>query len=99
MEHSRGDGQTVAVIDTGVQPGPRLPDVQPGGDFVESTDGLTDCDGHGTLVAGLIAGKPGADGFSGVAPNARILSIRQNSAAFSRGTRGRTRPPRERPPT
>ncbi|MEV3903361.1 type VII secretion-associated serine protease mycosin [Mycobacterium sp. NPDC050551] len=82
-KHSRGDGQTVAVIDTGVQPGPRLPDVQPGGDFVESTDGLTDCDGHGTLVAGLIAGKPGADGFSGVAPNARILSIRQNSAAFS----------------
>lgn len=87
-EHSRGDGQTVAVIDTGVQPGPRLPDVDAGGDFVESTDGLTDCDGHGTLVAGLIAGKPGADGFSGVAPNARILSIRQNSAMFSPRTTG-----------
>lgn len=82
-EHSRGDGQLVAVVDTGVRPGPRLPNVDPGGDFVESTDGLTDCDGHGTLVAGLIAGQPGADGFSGVAPNARVLSIRSTSARFS----------------
>ena len=78
--HSRGDGQTVAVIDTGVQPGPRLPNVEPGGDFVAGTDGLTDCDGHGTMVAGLIAGQPGADGFSGVAPGAQLLSIRQTSA-------------------
>lgn len=81
--HSRGDGQTVAVIDTGVQPGPRLPNVEAGGDFVAATDGLTDCDGHGTMVAGLIAGQPGADGFSGVAPGARLLSIRQTSAKYS----------------
>jgi membrane-anchored mycosin MYCP len=84
-QHSRGEGQTVAVIDTGVQPGPRLPEVEPGGDFVETTDGLTDCDGHGTLVAGLIAGQPGDDGFSGVAPGARLISIRQTSAKFSPG--------------
>ena len=86
---SRGDGQTVAVIDTGVHPGPRLPNVQGGGDFVENTDGLTDCDGHGTLVAGLIAGQPGADGFSGVAPAARILAIRQTSERYApRGNGG-----------
>ncbi|KUI04962.1 type VII secretion-associated serine protease mycosin [Mycolicibacterium acapulense] len=82
-EYSRGDGQLVAVIDTGVTPGPRLPNVEPGGDFVESTDGLSDCDGHGTLVAGLIAGQPGADGFSGVAPGARVLAIRSTSSRFS----------------
>ncbi|OBG12031.1 type VII secretion-associated serine protease mycosin [Mycolicibacterium celeriflavum] len=82
-EYSRGDGQVVAVIDTGVRPGPRLPNVDPGGDFVAATDGLTDCDGHGTLVAGLIAGQPGPDGFSGVAPGARVLSIRSTSARFS----------------
>lgn len=82
-EYSRGDGQIVAVIDTGVRPGPRLPNVEPGGDFVEATDGLVDCDGHGTLVAGLIAGQPGTDSFSGVAPGARILSIRSTSARFA----------------
>ncbi|MDF2825612.1 MAG: peptidase [Mycobacterium sp.] len=80
---SRGEGQTVAVIDTGVQPGPRLPNVEGGGDYVADTDGLTDCDGQGTLVAGIIAGAPGPDGFSGVAPAARVLSIRQTSAMFS----------------
>ncbi|MFV8171479.1 type VII secretion-associated serine protease mycosin [Mycolicibacterium peregrinum] len=82
-KQSRGQGQTVAVIDTGVQPGPRLPHVDGGGDFIESTDGLTDCDGHGTAVAGLIAGQPGSDGFSGVAPEARLISIRQNSPRFA----------------
>lgn len=82
-KQSRGQGQTVAVIDTGVQPGPRLLHVDGGGDFIESTDGLTDCDGHGTSVAGLIAGQPGADGFSGVAPEARLISIRQNSPRFA----------------
>ena len=82
-QQSRGEGQTVAVIDTGVKPGPRLPNVEPGGDYIESTDGLTDCDGHGTSVAGLIAGQPGPDGFSGVAPAARLISIRQNSPRFA----------------
>lgn len=82
-QYSRGDGQSVAVIDTGVRPGPRLPNVVAGGDFVEAGDGLADCDGHGTLIAGLIAGQPGADGFSGVAPGAELISIRQTSAHYS----------------
>jgi membrane-anchored mycosin MYCP len=81
---SRGAGQKVAVIDTGVSPHPRLPALEGGGDYVSSTDGLVDCDAHGTLVAGLIAARPSPDdAFSGVAPEASILSIRQNSAAFA----------------
>ena len=90
-QFSRGEGQLVAVIDTGVRRGPRLPNVDPGGDYVETTDGLTDCDGHGTLVAGIIAGQPapaGEDGFSGVAPAARVLSLRVTSAKFSPRTPG-----------
>ncbi len=85
---SHGEGQLVAILDTGVRRGPRLPNVDPGGDYVESTDGLTDCDGHGTLVAGIIAGQPGSDGFSGVAPGARLVSVRAISAKFSPRTEG-----------
>ncbi|GFG67523.1 putative protease [Mycobacterium kubicae] len=80
---SRGAGQKVAVIDTGVNRNPRLPALEGGGDYVSNTDGLQDCDAHGTLVAGIIAGAPSqADGFAGVAPEASILSIRQNSTVY-----------------
>lgn len=82
-QFSRGAGQTVAIIDTGVRPGPRLPAVDAGGDYVGTSDGLTDCDGHGTLVAGIVAGQPGPDGFTGVAPAARLLSLRATSAVYS----------------
>jgi membrane-anchored mycosin MYCP len=81
---SRGAGQKVAVIDTGVAPNPRLHALEGGGDFVSSSDGLVDCDVHGTLVAGIIAAAPSPDdAFAGVAPDAAILSIRQNSGVYS----------------
>ncbi|GAC69352.1 type VII secretion-associated serine protease mycosin [Gordonia soli] len=81
--YSTGKGVTVAVIDTGVQPSKRFARVIGGGDFVSTGDGLRDCDGHGTMVAGIIAGRPGPDdGFAGVAPDATILSIRQTSLSY-----------------
>lgn len=80
---STGAGQKVAVIDTGVSRHPRLRSLEAGGDYVSNSDGLQDCDAHGTLVAGIIAAAPSVtDSFSGVAPDATILSIRQNSGAF-----------------
>jgi len=83
-QFSRGAGQKVAVIDTGVAPNPRLPALQAGGDYVSTSDGLVDCDAHGTLIAGLIAAAPIPDDtFAGVAPDATILSIRQSSIAYS----------------
>lgn len=82
---SRGAGQRVAVIDTGVAPHRRLAGVVGGGDYVSDGDGRADCDGHGTMVAGIIAAAPDPSdrsGFSGVAPEATIIAIRQSSNKF-----------------
>lgn len=78
-----GAGVTVAVIDTGIMESPRVP-AQPGGDFVMAGgNGMSDCDAHGTLTASIIAGRPApTDAFVGVAPDAKILSLRQTSEAF-----------------
>ncbi|OLR90607.1 type VII secretion-associated serine protease mycosin [Actinokineospora bangkokensis] len=83
---SRGAGVTVAVIDTGVAPHDYLT-VRGGGDYVRTDEqnGLKDCDGHGTEVAGIIAAHPPENsdiGFVGIAPDAEILSIRQSSANY-----------------
>ncbi len=80
-----GEGQRVAVIDTGVSKNPRLT-VVAGGDYVDKAgDGTTDCDAHGSVVASIIGAKPSAadrTGYAGVAPGAQILSIRQYSAHY-----------------
>ncbi|WP_061000548.1 type VII secretion-associated serine protease mycosin [Mycolicibacterium mucogenicum] len=83
QKFATGAGVTVAVIDTGVNASPRVP-AEPGGDFVDKGgNGLSDCDAHGTLTASIIAGRPApTDAFVGVAPEARILSLRQTSEAF-----------------
>ncbi|HVV14264.1 type VII secretion-associated serine protease mycosin [Amycolatopsis sp.] len=83
---SAGAGQRVAVIDTGVTPHPYLKfGVESGGDYVDPAGhGLEDCDGHGTEVAGIIAAStPDSIGFKGVAPDAKIVSIRQSSQNYS----------------
>lgn len=88
---SRGAGVTVAVIDTGVAPSPRLARLTGGGDYVSTGEGLSDCDLHGTVVAGIIAARPAAaDAFAGVAPEASIVSIRQSSGAYDVSARSRS---------
>lgn len=67
-QFGRGAGQKVAVIDTGVTPHPRFPHLIPGGDYIMSGDGLSDCDAHGTIVASMIGAAP-ANG-AGVPPAA-----------------------------
>jgi membrane-anchored mycosin MYCP len=80
---TKGAGQTVAVIDTGVARHRLLPHLLPGGDYVSTGDGTQDCDGHGTIVAGIVgAARDGDGGFSGVAPDAGIIAIRQSSNVF-----------------
>ncbi len=80
----KGAGVAVALIDTGVNPSPRLPHLRGAGDYIEEgSDGLRDCDSHGTVIASIIGGAASeADGFVGVAPDAEIISIRQSSDAF-----------------
>ena len=82
---TRGAGQRIAVIDTGVAKHRRLPGVVAGGDYVFTGDGTQDCDAHGTLVAGIIAAATDSkvDDFSGVAPEATLISIRQSSGKFA----------------
>lgn len=91
---SKGDGVTLAVIDTGVKAHSLLSGrVIGGGDFISTGSGLDDCDGHGTAVAGIAASAPDpVTGFSGVAPRARVLSIRQTSETFRVADRDPARP-------
>ena len=79
-----GKGQVVAVIDTGVTPHPRLAGrLRDGGDYLQGRSALSDCDGHGTLVAGIIAATDDPNtGFTGIAPDAQILSIRQSTGVM-----------------
>jgi serine protease AprX len=79
-----GQGIDVAVLDTGVTPVAGLnapnkviygPDLS--FDSQESSLAYLDGYGHGTAMAGLIAGNDiGAGGFNGVAPGARIVSVK-----------------------
>ena len=83
---SRGAGVTVAVLDTGVDPNQAdlSRSVTTGADYTHSGRHLGDIywGVHGTAMAVLIAGHGNgprhADGIIGVAPKAKILSVRVN---------------------
>jgi serine protease AprX len=74
-----GRGVTVAVLDTGID---NLPDfsgrLAGGVDFTNQNNPYQDSYGHGTFVAGLIAGNgASSDGqYAGEAPGASLVSIK-----------------------
>ncbi|WP_238012844.1 S8 family serine peptidase [Dactylosporangium sp. AC04546] len=77
---SRGRGVTVAVLDSGVDAQvPQLKGhVVAGADIISGrgTSG-TDCLGHGTAVAGIIAAQPQpGTGLVGIAPDAMVMPVR-----------------------
>jgi membrane-anchored mycosin MYCP len=79
-----GAGQLVAVVGTGVDaanaqfaPGQVLPAVDVGG-----AGGQGDCDGRGTIAAGIVAAQPSpSTTFAGVAPGVRILPVRYTASS------------------
>lgn len=92
-DFATGRGVTVAVVDTGVDAeNPQIagkldPEMTPAS-FVSLEDDAIpptrDCDGHGTFVAGIIAGREFPDlRFVGVAPHARILPVRVSAGSES----------------
>jgi membrane-anchored mycosin MYCP len=81
---TRGRSVTVAIVDTGVsRSAPALSGrVVTGADVRTGGPANSDCSGHGTFVAGLVAARPiGGGPFAGVAPDARILPIRVSDRA------------------
>ncbi len=74
-----GHGVDVALIDSGTLPVPGLESVVAGPDLSFESNlnpALEDLDtfGHGTHMAGIIAGS--TTGFTGVAPDARLISLK-----------------------
>lgn len=81
-----GQGVTVAVIDSGVQPDhPMLAGRVPPGQFIDLTNtGKRDCVGHGTKIASLIGGRDMSGQripLSGVAPEAQLLIVKVTNAS------------------
>jgi serine protease AprX len=79
-----GQGITVAVMDTGID---NLPDFAGrligGVDLTGGNNPFQDAYGHGTFVAGLIAGNGASSGgrYSGEAPGANLVSIKVAGAS------------------
>jgi type VII secretion-associated serine protease mycosin len=79
-EYSTGKGVTVAVVDSGVNAGhPQLAGRVRGIDLSGTHN--TDCEGHGTQAAGIIAARDDRNSgkaipFVGVAPDVRLISVK-----------------------
>ncbi|WP_258535037.1 S8 family serine peptidase [Streptomyces sp. PT12] len=92
-EQTRGEGVTVAVLDSGVDASlPHLEgQVMEGADFTRDPEGAHyDTEGHGTVMAGVIAGTGEGGGIQGLAPGAEILPVRvADSASWDFGLEDR----------
>jgi serine protease AprX len=98
----KGDGQTICVIDTGIQKNhesflsnavigekcfcnangnPCCPN--PNGTYTYESDYATDDNGHGTHVSGIIISNHHK--YKGVAPNAKIVSVKILGAGGDKG--------------
>jgi serine protease len=80
---ARGEGVTVAIIDTGIAPVDDLDPARivPGWNFIANNADARDDHGHGTHVAGTVAQSTGnGKGVAGMAPLAKLMPIKVLSA-------------------
>jgi hypothetical protein len=84
---STGAGQRVAIVGSGVADNPQLRGQLAGSVDLTGSGGSADCLGIGTGVAGIVAAH-GSDtvGFHGVAPDARLLSVKVVGDRFPKTT-------------
>ncbi len=87
-DQPHANGITVAVLDTGLNasggfgeaPGLESTNVAAGYDFINSDNVPADDDGHGTMIAGILASQ---GDFPGVAPGVNILPVKVLDSARS----------------
>jgi serine protease len=85
-DETKGDGVTVAVIDTGIAKVPDLKDTKfvAGYDFVNNRTDATDDNGHGTHVAGTVAQSTNNNyGTAGIAYQANLMPLKVLSQSGS----------------
>lgn len=83
-EHATGRGEVIAILDTGVQKHPVLPDPIASKSFVNGESPDDPRSGHGTHCAGTALGRDGV----GLAPNAELIRGKVLSNSGSGGSSG-----------
>jgi subtilisin family serine protease len=78
----RGDGVKVGIFDSGIDVDHPDLVVAGGIDLVGDGNGLDDCQGHGTHVAGITGARNGSRHTVGVAPRAQLYSMRFADCAW-----------------
>jgi subtilisin family serine protease len=82
-----GEGVTVAVLDTGVLPGHEdLPAVRGVATCGANPADFTDRRGHGTQVAGIVAGKDPGNATRGLAPAASLFAVKIDCGLVAPGS-------------
>src|SRR5918996_494050 len=73
---ARGEGVKVGIFDSGIDL--QHPDLRVAGgiDLIGDANGMDDCNGHGTHVAGIVGARNNGRGTVGVAPEASLYAMR-----------------------
>ncbi len=85
----RGAGVKVGIFDSGIDLDHPDLEVAGGVDLIGDGNGLDDCLGHGTHVAGIVGARDNGQGTVGVAPKASLYAMRFFDCAGKGATKAR----------